>query len=215
MYIVYAIGRKEDLVEPYTNCYIGVTNDKNRRWKNHLASKYTVGNFIRDNKLSPSNMITIYEGDEEACYELEQKFRPFPFMGLNESTGGRGGKTTYTQSRNKKISEALSGKKKSEAHINSISDAKKQKGSSKGKKNPNAKKWHLTSPDNNVYYIHGNLNIICESLDVLENVLRKNLGHVVPKVSAKFRPKDIAHMEKRMNTTGWKLSIVADEGGVL
>jgi hypothetical protein len=71
----------------------------------------------------------------------------------------------------------------------------------KGGKNPNAKKWKLTSPKGDVYEISGNLKKFCESRSIHLSALRKYFGRCVerPKIFHK------RHIEKTINTIGWKL----------
>lgn len=224
---VYAIGKKEDLVEPYENCYIGVSSDPISRWKKHVNSKYEVGHYIRENSLSFSeNMKIIFEGCSEECFDLEIKYRPSWNIGLNIAPGGKGGKVLssydssfcyideqyqkrYNDSRNKAISKALKGKRKSEDHKESISKSKKNSGSSAGKNNAMSKQWLLTSPRGIVYSIHGNLVEICENNMILVSALRRYKGSEVPPPNYSgfggYRPKSEESKIMRENTTGWKL----------
>jgi hypothetical protein len=210
MYYVYAIGLEYMLLPPYNNCYIGVTNDVNLRWKRHEVSKYTVGQFIRSSNLEQSrHMVIIFEGSANQCFDEEARYRPYPMMGLNEASGGRGGHSSYNVERNEKISRAMRGKTKSKDHVEKISKTIIESGSRKGKKNGMAKKWVLTSPDGIVYNIHGSLTETCKNLNLLESALRYSKGALVPEPSVNghggYRAKTKESFEMRTNTTGWCL----------
>lgn len=220
---------KEDLKEPYHNCYVGVTKNCNGRWNRHKKSKYNVGKFIRFFDLSfYENMVVIFEGSKYECFELEKKLRPRPFIGLNEASGGHGGdtgnykappKSAYTAERARKISESLCGRKKTEEHSENISKSLMSNGTRKGNKNPRAKKWTLISPNGVIHSIHGNLSETCKSLNLLESTLRYNKNTVVPEPVSNsyggFRAKNEKSKELRMNTIGWVLYEESnDSGGV-
>lgn len=222
MYIVYVIGLPDDVHPPYNNCYVGVTSDKNKRWKLHKKSEYTVGRFIRHFNLTiDQHMHTIYEGSREDCFALEQTLRPRPFMGLNEAIGGCGGDTgihvpppkwAYTPERAKKISDALKGKKKTKEHVQKIVENRDFSGIN----NPAAKHWVLFSPDGVRHYIHGNLRETCTTLNLLESSLRYHKGSVVPPAKMKdsvggYRAKSTTSLERRMNTEGWMLAEASAE----
>jgi hypothetical protein len=218
MYYLYAIGTKKMLVPPYDCCYVGVTNNLDKRWSRHKYSKYTVGQFIREKNLTlDENMIVLYEGDEEECFDLEAAYRPLPYIGLNEASGGRGGHTIYTDKRARKISEAHKGVKKSEEHVENMRKALVESGVRKGARNSRAKKWSLTSPDGMIYTIHGNLTETCQRLNLLESALRYNKGRAVPEPNMNgyggFRAKSKESLEMRMNTTGWTLAEVPKHSG--
>lgn len=204
-YIVYAIGLKEDLIPPYDKCYIGVTNKPERRWKVHCKSEYTVGKFIRKNSLTyENNMIIIFYGTSDECFAKELELRPLEFMGLNEASGGHGGKTVYTNGRNEKISKALKGRK-----VTWMSKVVESRGSYVGCKNPRAKKWLIINPAGKEYIIHGNLQKFCENNNILNTVLYNNKGSVVPSPNyggyGGYRPKSEDLKLKRENTSGWML----------
>ena len=207
MYYVYAIGKTEDLIEPFSKCYVGVTIDPERRWKNHTSSKYTVGEFIRTNNLSyEENMFIIYSGTEEKCFEMEEKYRPYPFIGLNEASGGKGGKTVYSEERNEKIREALTGRNMTWG--DKVSQTRIDQGTGVGEKNPNAKTWILTSPDNVEYIIEGKLQNFCDERCLLSSALRYYKGKFVPPLTKSvggYRAKSDDSKQKRINTIGWKL----------
>lgn len=208
---VYVIGLKKDLVEPYQNCYIGVTNNLSLRWKGHEGSIYTIGHFIRDNNLSfEENMIVIFESDAKTCFRLENELRPLSNMGLNEAAGGKGGYTRYSSERNKKISDKLSNKSKSHEHKSKISTIRKAKGLASGENNPRAKKWILTSPEKIVYNISGNLQAFCKEKEILWSVLMKYINTPVPPYTENgyggFRPKDEKHKQHRINSNYWILN---------
>lgn len=206
MYFVYAIGDRNDLEnQNYSNCYIGVTNNPILRWKNHTKSGYTVGLAINTNNWNHiDNMRLLFRGTADECFVVESEMRPMPLMGLNEAAGGRGGYTSYTSERGKKIAQALSGKRKSEEHCKKISEAKL--GSVGGANNPKAKTWTLIDPAGNVHRTRGNIQEYCKQLGLCWSALDKNLGMVVGEISPKFRDKgDPTLRVKRTNTIGWKL----------
>jgi len=206
-YFVYVIGL--NLKEPYTNCYIGVTNNPELRFKTHARSSTKVGKYIRENNLNfEENFRVIFEGTSSDCFLIEEEMRPFPNMGLNVATGGCGGYTNYSDERNSKISDAMKGR--TITWGDKVSETKKKNGTHKGCKNPMSKKWYLTSPDGKCYDASGKLAQLCEDLEITPTVLRKNLGKTVeaPKKGGYggFRPKSEKERKFRMNTTGWKLS---------
>lgn len=209
-YFVYVIGKKENLVSPYSDCYIGVTNLLERRWKEHSKSEYTIGKYIRDNNLNfEVNMIVIHMGLEEECYALEKKMRPFPMLGLNESAGGNGGHTSYSDKRNEIISEKLKNRKI--LWSDKVSKTRIKKGLAKGTNNPKAKMWELTNPSGNVIICHGNLQSVCEDNEILLSCLKRYLGSVVPEIDTNgyggYRAKNKISLERRLNSTGWKLNL--------
>jgi predicted GIY-YIG superfamily endonuclease len=219
-YFVYVIGLKEDFSDPYHNCYVGVTKDLLRRWDEHLKSKYTVGKFINYFDLKfEENMIEIFKGTKEQCFALENKLRPRPFMGLNEAVGGFGEYTScYDNSeRNNKISQALKGVSKTAEHTEKMRKTIVERGIHRGSKNTKAKKWVLTNPDGMIYYIHGNLNETCNSLNLLCSTLRYYKNQVVPEVNTNvyggYRAKSEESFKMRMNTTGWALSEAQSRSG--
>lgn len=208
-YFVYAIGKKGDLKEPYVNCYIGVTNNPELRFKSHARSTSKIGKFIREHDLKfRENFKIIFEGKSDDCFMIEEEMRPFPNMGLNVATGGCGGHTRYSEERNSKISDAMKGRDVTWG--DKVSKTKLENGTHKGRKNPRAKKWYLTSPDGKCYDATGKLAQICEDLGLTMSILRKNLGKTVepPKMEGYggFRPKSDDERKIRMNTVGWKLS---------
>jgi hypothetical protein len=188
--------------------YIGVTNDPERRWNNHIKSNTRVGRSIRKHGWTiDNNMKIIYTGSDSECFLLEQTLRPHPNIGLNIAVGGQGGNTgNYSLERNKKISSTHKGKIKTKKHIQAIME---NRGSYKGKANPNAKAWKLTSPSGESHIIIGNLQNTCDTFGIISSTLRKNLGESVPPIQSGgcggFRAKNKEHLKKRHKTTGWKL----------
>jgi hypothetical protein len=205
MYYLYAIGK--DIKEPYDQCYIGVTNNPLRRWENHKKSKYTVGEFIRTHELQfDKNFKILYTGSDEECFNLEEKYRPQPLMGLNESTGGKGGYTSYSEKRNKLISEKL--KNRNMTWGNKVSKTRKEKSIAVGEKNPNAKTWIILDPSGNEYIITGKFNLFCEENNILASCLRYYRGKPVPPLSntyGGYREKKPGTKKLRENTTNWIL----------
>lgn len=202
-YFVYVIGKKEDLVHPFDNCYIGVSKDIKRRWKNHTRSKFRIGHFIRKYSLTfEDNMIVIFSGPEKIAFEKEFELRPEPIMGLNEAAGGKGGTTKYTSERNKKISKKLKGQKRTPEQIKRIKDSKKD--AHHGNKNPNSKKWIIFSPANEKFVIYGELFKFCEEKQLTFSLLRKADGIPIPEVNTKkFHPKNKDLLARRFNSVGW------------
>jgi len=207
-YIVYAIGLIEDLKHPYDNCYIGVTHRPEKRWKEHYKSNRKIGLFIREHNLTYDNMVIIFHGSIEECYQKELEYRPYPYMGLNESIGGMGGyKIPHTDDAKKKISQAHKGREV--PWINKVVENRK---SYEGKNNPNSKKWLLTSPTGIEYIIEGNLTKFCNEQNILLTCLRYYEGRNVPNPSNNsyggFRAKNENSRILRENSTGWKLNIM-------
>ena len=213
MYYVYVIGLEGSFIEPYRNCYVGVTNNLERRWKGHCRSTYTVGEFIREHYLSmETNMVVIFSGNEQECYDLEIKLRPFVYMGLNEAVGGKGGYTCGydNKERNLKISEAHKGKVVSSETKSKLSKTLIDSGVRKGKKNGRAKKWELISPSGEKYSVHGDLAQVCEEHKLLSSALTYYRNRCVPDINSNgfggYRAKSKDSLEKRINTIGWILN---------
>ncbi len=226
MYL-YAIGLTENLVEPYDNCYIGVTLDPEKRWKQHLKSKYKVGEFIRENSLEKeTNMKILFTGDESECFELEESLRPSWNIGLNIAPGGQGGKVLenyesgfsynqeeymkrYNKDRNEKISKSLMNREKTPSHKNAIRKIRSLSKATAGKNNGKAKRWLLTSPDGMVYNIHGNLDQECKNMNLLITALKRYIGNPVPEPNYNgfggYRSKNKDSKFLRENTSGWIL----------
>lgn len=205
MYFVYAIGK--NLTEPYSDCYIGVTNNIKLRWYHHTRSKYIVGKYIRKHHLQfQEHMKILYSGTENECFRLEETLRPNPYMGLNEAIGGKGGYSSYSAERNSKISMALTGIVKTVTQRNNISIGKKN--TQMGNTNPNAKHWKITSPIGTEFIIDGTLQRFCNEHQLLSSTLRYHTGIVVPDLTSKrggYRPKTQQSHKYRINTIGWKL----------
>jgi predicted GIY-YIG superfamily endonuclease len=92
VYHVYAIGTKDILKEPYSDCYVGVSKNTARRWSEHKCSNRNIGLFIRQEGLvREEHMVVIFTGTWEECLKVESEMRPWPNMGLNMSKGGFGG----------------------------------------------------------------------------------------------------------------------------
>ncbi len=210
-YVVYAIGLEQNLVEPYSKCYVGVTKDLQNRFKSHSNSKYTVGKYIRENNLIyENNFCVLFTGSEEECFDMEIKYRPFPLMGLNEATGGRGGYTKYTEERSAKIAAKFKGRKITWG--DKISSTKKELKQSVGAKNGMAKQWKIIDPIGVEYEFNGTFSNFCDEHILLGRTLKYYLNKNVPSPAVNgyggFRGKDSKQIERRYNTTGWKLQIL-------
>ena len=120
-----------------------------------------------------------------------------------------GGHTYYTKERNQKISKAQKGRIKTKDECRKISDGLKRNCDISGAKNKNAKNWILTSPDNKVHMLNGNLVSFCEEQNIAFTTLRNDIDTIIPEISSKFRDNgNPSNRQKRINTTGWKLSII-------
>jgi hypothetical protein len=210
-YMVYVIGLQQDITPPYLNCYVGVTNDLDRRWKYHEKSKYSVGRYIRDHNLSQNdNMIVVFSGSEEECFDKEHQLRPLERIGLNEAAGGHGGFTSYSKERNDKISAALTGRKVTWMHKVVAS-----RGSYKGSNNPSAKTWRLVDPEGNEYDVCGSLQEFCDERYLLVSSLTYYKGKQVPPIKNNgyggYRAKSEDSKQKRENTSGWMLYNVTEK----
>jgi hypothetical protein len=203
MYYVYSIGSSSNINE----CYVGVTNNLIRRWKGHVKSGYSVSKAIQENAWTyENNMKVLFEGSEEECFKLEETFRPFPNIGLNEAKGGHGGYTKYDEERNAKISQKLKGR--TVTWGDKISESKKASGNIKGKNNPRAKTWKLISPSGIEHVLHGNFFEFCEQNELSSNTLYNNVGQTIGALSSKFRDKgDVKIRQRRINTIGWILYV--------
>lgn len=207
MYYVYAIGFLSCIEQQdYNNCYIGVTNNLDNRWNGHSKSKYTVGKAIREHGWTrKDNMVVLFQGSEEVCFDKEVVFRPFALIGLNEAAGGRGGFTAYSKSRAEKIAAAHKGKKKTLAHRAALSKSRIEQKTAQGERNPKAKTWELVDSSGKGYIIKGRLESFCKEHNILPTVLIRYRGASVPPASRKSRSVDLEHFNKRINTIGWIL----------
>jgi len=214
MYYVYAIGKKEDLMPPYNNCYIGVTNNPQGRWVGHTRSDYVVGRTIRKHSLTfDENFTILYSGNEKECFLMENKLRPDTDMGLNIASGGQGGNTgSYDNAeRSKKISEAMKGRK-----VTWMDKILESRGSYEGSKNPQAATWVFTDPEGNTYNVVGTFQDFCDEHNLLASSLRYHKGHPVPPLEKKYggyRAKNETSREKRTNTIGWMCEKCSGTGG--
>ena len=66
--------------------YVGVTSNIKARFKSHKNNKsnWTVRDSIKNGAI----INCIFQGTENACYELEQQLRPYPNIGWNLVAGG-------------------------------------------------------------------------------------------------------------------------------
>jgi len=186
--VVYHLTNDYDI----NDGYVGVTRNLEYRLKRH--SKTKTWKYDR----------VLFRGPEPECYVLENKLRPEPYMGWNVAIGGQGGYSSYTEERNKRISMANKGVKKSAEHIEkmrkTLSDGRR-----KTSGNGRAKSWVLTNPDGDDILINGELQKVCKDLGILWATLWYNKGEVIGEVSPKFREKYPGHRQLRENTIGWKL----------
>lgn len=201
---------------PFDRCYVGVTNNPERRWAAHVRNDYLVGRTIRKHSLTyEDNFQIVMEGSEKECFFTESKLRPEPGMGLNIATGGHGGDTgVYADvKRNQKISKALKGRP-----CTWMDKVVESRGSYAGSKNPAAANWVITDPDGNMYNVCGSFQSFCDEHNLLASSLRYHKGAAVPPLEKKcggYRAKNETSREKRINTIGWKCEKCSDTGGDL
>jgi predicted GIY-YIG superfamily endonuclease len=92
--------RKPEHTDKYTQGYVGVTNNPERRWKEHTqqARLNTHCNSYLENVICKYQENLVYEiiylGEKIACYKLEKTLRPAPSIGWNLMSGGIMGKMT-------------------------------------------------------------------------------------------------------------------------
>ena len=106
LYYVYWI-RLSEYVNPFTEGYIGLTKNVKSRWRYHRRSKYIVGDMIRENKSNIHYDIITSVSTLEEAKDIENKYRPAPYIGWNIAKGGAGGYTRHFQERDKKSIEKL------------------------------------------------------------------------------------------------------------
>ena len=70
-----------------------------------------------------------------------------------------------------------------------------------GSKNPQARRWKLTSPQGEIHLCFGNLQSTCRNLYIGEQLLKKHLNTCVPKLA------NAATHPMSKNTVGWKLEL--------
>jgi len=196
---VYAIGLKKDFVEPFENCYIGISNKPRRRYSEHKRSKFTVGQYIRKHDLTiDENMIIVSEGTAEECIAEEHRRRPKPYMGLNESMGG---KSAYTPDRNLRLGNSKRGIPKTQEQM---SETAIKNGSHLGKKNGRAKEWRIFDPSGNEYVIAGEFISFCKQNKISHAALRRHLDVPVPELNPISKQIKGKFRKIRNNTVGWR-----------
>ncbi len=91
MYKVYHIPHPENL-NNINEGYVGVSVNTKERFKQHMISKYIVGNGIRKYKLTYDDIkiLEVFVNKEDA-YEYEKMLRPQGYIGWNINSGGDGG----------------------------------------------------------------------------------------------------------------------------
>ena len=132
-------------IDPYSQGYIGVTINFDRRIKSHIRSAKKCAHLnehIQQNILSDNIKIDILHEDEESiCYEYEKKYRPELNIGWNIAKGGGEGgivRTGYKLSEEfcenrrilmvgNKIASFSKGIPKSDEHRKKISNSNKGK----------------------------------------------------------------------------------------
>lgn len=118
-HVIYWI-RYEDMTDPTTQGYVGVTNNIVRRSKHHLSTlKHNrhINTHLQHayNKCPDIVVTTIYTGTAVECYNEEYRLRPTPNVGWNLIIGG-------TAPPNDLAASALRGKPLTEAHRQAIRD---------------------------------------------------------------------------------------------
>ena len=111
--------RKVEHTNIYTEGYVGVSTNIERRWREHVtearANRHP-NSFLRNviNKHYPDNLIfeIVYLSNEDNCYNYEEMLRPETNIGWNLRSGGPVGK--ITEEGRKAISAKALGKKLTE-----------------------------------------------------------------------------------------------------
>ena len=111
--------RKVEHTNIYTEGYVGVSTNVERRWREHVtearANRHP-NSFLRNviNKHYPDNLIfeIVYLSNEDNCYNYEEMLRPETNIGWNLRSGGPVGK--ITEEGRKAISAKALGKKLTE-----------------------------------------------------------------------------------------------------
>lgn len=110
---------------PKIDGYVGITDDFDRRWKQHKKGRFT-----------KHEIKVLFEGTREECLSLERELRPAAKIGWNFSIGGEVSKNwgwnkglighhKHSEETKKQMSKAQMGKKLSPEHRMKISLAKK------------------------------------------------------------------------------------------
>jgi predicted GIY-YIG superfamily endonuclease len=127
MFFVYHIPYPKDKTNIQLG-YIGVTENPEKRFSDHLKSKTIVGNGIRAYNLAFSDLIILdqFELSDDA-YSLEAKLRPEWRIGWNITPGGRGyqkdkPQDVYTRAKMSSKKTGISTKPQSKDHYKKISD---------------------------------------------------------------------------------------------
>ena len=111
--------RKVEHTNIYTEGYVGVSTNIERRWREHVtearANRHP-NSFLRNviNKHYPDNLIfeIVYVSNEDKCYNYEEMLRPETNIGWNLRSGGPVGK--MSEEGRKAISARTLGKKLTE-----------------------------------------------------------------------------------------------------
>ena len=86
-YLVYWI-KLPSHQDPFTEGYIGITNNFDRRWKEHLKRGH-IGDKIRQYGISKEDVVFLNDGlDNHAVHFLEEVYRPIRQIGWNRYKGG-------------------------------------------------------------------------------------------------------------------------------
>jgi len=105
-------GHLAEHTDMFSEGYIGVTNDFERRKKNHLRGS-DCHHFVNAINLHGEKNIIftkVLVADEDYAYTMEGKLRPEPEIGWNIAPGGKKSPMRSPETR-KKVSEALKGEK--------------------------------------------------------------------------------------------------------
>lgn len=113
----------DDCKDPKSDGYIGITENIEKRFKQHLSRNERIP---KDAKYK-----ILYEGSREECFNLESEYRPTKCIGWNSAAGGKHGWKTGFEHSNEtkaKLKEAWTDDRKQAASIFKAEQNRKLKG---------------------------------------------------------------------------------------
>lgn len=118
----------DDCIDPFVHGYIGITENVQQRFKQHLSKNSRI---LKDSKYK-----ILFEGSRLECFNLENNYRPNKGIGWNSASGGKHGwKTGFVHSEETKykLKIAWTDERKQIASIFKAEENKKLKGQKRPK----------------------------------------------------------------------------------
>jgi hypothetical protein len=83
--------------------YVGVSLNVRHRFKGHVRGPGRLADILKKTPVPFEDVKILFMGPMDECYTKENALRPTPFIGWNESPGGKGPNYTYSINKLKKI----------------------------------------------------------------------------------------------------------------